>query len=122
MILKRLLSFLCLCSLSCTCLVTSTLAQSAGVDDAPCHHMEVMDMGGEEPQKENCCTEKTEAWREAVQQDDGTELDDIPVAFQTHNYLDFQRPAETPYRSDASHQEPRPSAYLYSWNKIRLIL
>ncbi len=121
MFLKRILNFLCLCSLGCTCLVTNAVAETFG-NEAPCHHV-AMEIGAEEQPTENCCKEKMEAWREAVQQNDGIKIDDVPVVVISPYHLALIGPQEaTPYKQGAHRHKPRPPAHIYSWKTIRLIL
>ncbi len=117
---RKLLCFLVVCSLGCTCLLTNALAQESK-SIPPCH---VIAMGSDdEPAKENCCTDKMEARREVAR----ITLQD----FQFDNTV-IVALAEQPYwqLTEALGKEHTlvtvdriaPPWHIDSWNTVRLIL
>ena len=117
--LKRLLSFFCLCSIGCTCLVMDTLAQAAG-NEAPCHHM-AMEMGANEQPTENCCQEKMEAWNEAVEQEKNDTPSEVQAIITTPHWEETVLPT-TLKNTWARPPDRNPPAHIYSWNTVRLII
>lgn len=117
--LKGILSGLVLCSLDCTCLVTNVLAEAAG-NDAPCHHM-AMEVGSDKQPTENCCQEKMEAWKEAVEQEKDDTPDKVPVTITTRYWEQVTLPT-TPTNIWARPSDKSQPAHISSWNTIRLIV